>query len=177
MADGTYCFARLRVARANRAVTIFAMFRFAFSHPFSGLCRIRSFYFATCLRFISYTHTAKALFIPSRKLVFFVRSIASQAPLFHSLHPHPCPTPKATLHSKKSRQPCHFVVGVQRTSCYLCPPPSLHSQTARASPFHKPKNHFANFSLVPFRLRAVLPVRFIPLRPHTAPDHPPLKFS
>lgn len=30
MADGTYCFARLRVARANRAVTLFALFRFAF---------------------------------------------------------------------------------------------------------------------------------------------------
>ena len=53
--------------------------------------------------------------------------------------PAPLLNPKATLHCKKSRQPCHFVVGVQRTSCYLCPPPSLHSLTARASPFHKQK--------------------------------------
>lgn len=144
---------------------------FQLSLPYSLL----PFRYVPTLHFIhSYR---KGIINPKLQACVLVRSIVSQAPLFHSLHPHPCTTPKATLHSKKSRQPCHFVVGVQRTSCYLCPPPSLHSQTARASPFHKPKNHFANFSLVPFRLRAVLPVRFISLRPHTAPDHPPLKYS
>jgi hypothetical protein len=33
---------------------------------------------------------------------------------------------------------------------------------------------YANFLPAPFRLKAVLPALFW-LRPHTAPDHPPLK--
>jgi hypothetical protein len=68
----------------------------------------------------------------------------------------------------------HFVAG------FLLPAPSLHSLTARASPFGFAKKstplRSAAFSLAFGRLKAALPALF-PLRPHTAPDHPPLKKS
>jgi hypothetical protein len=64
-------------------------------------------------------------------------------------------TAPALPHAAAFRCP-HFVAG------FLLPAPSLHSLTARASPFG--------------RLKAALPALF-PLRPHTAPDHPPLKKS
>jgi hypothetical protein len=57
-------------------------------------------------------------------------------------------------------------------------PPSLHSQSARASPLRRQKNHSAIAPLIflpaPFRLKAALPALFW-LRPRTTPDHPPLK--
>jgi len=62
-------------------------------------------------------------------------------------------TAPALPHAAAFRCP-HFVAG------FLLPAPSLHSLTARASPFG--------------RLKAALPALF-PLLPHTAPDHPPLK--
>lgn len=82
-------------------------------------------------------------------------------------------TAPALPHAAAFRCP-HFVAG------FLLPAPSLHSLTARASPFGFAKKstplRSAAFSLAFGRLKAALPALF-PLRPHTAPDHPPLKKS
>lgn len=67
------CCARLRVARANRAVTIFAMFRFVFLPTlFSGLCRVRFGHSATLHSLRSHR---KTLFIPSKSRLVLKRSI------------------------------------------------------------------------------------------------------
>jgi len=82
-------------------------------------------------------------------------------------------TAPALPHAAAFRCP-HFVAG------FLLPAPSLHSLTARASPsgFAKKSTPLrsAAFSLAFGRLKAALPALF-PLRPLTAPDHPPLKKS
>ena len=80
-------------------------------------------------------------------------------------------TAPALPHAAAFRCP-HFVAG------FLLPAPSLHSLTARASPFGFAKKstplRSAASSLAFGRLKAALPALF-PLRPLTAPDHPPLK--
>jgi hypothetical protein len=56
-------------------------------------------------------------------------------------------------------------------------PPSLHSQTARASQLRRQKitpHRYTDFSPAPFRLKAALPALFF-ATPTPTPDHPPLK--
>ena len=69
-------------------------------------------------------------------------------------------------------RPAHSVLSLSTTLAPLADGSRLSTTQA--------KNYFAIAPPVftaSFRLRAVLPVRLIPLRPHTAPDHPPLKYS
>ena len=131
-----------------------------------------------------------------------------QVPFRLLVQPPHLPFPAKKLHytAKKSRQPCrkrlppaafHYVPR------HLLAAPSLHSRTARASPYTSKKSlhyvplifvqtreisnlfeHFrvqpkitvCNFLLVPVGSRLLYLLCF-PLRPRTAPDHPPLKDS
>ena len=93
----------------------------------------------------------------------------------HFVYSGTCPARKKNYTSRqKLRQPCrkrlppaafHFVTR------HLLAAPSLHSRTARASPLHKQKItslRYANFLLVPFRLKAALPALFF-----ASPTHNP----
>ena len=94
--------ARLRVARANRAVTFFAMFRFVFLLPtlFSGCSRVR---FGRASR-RSHHYT---FFSPSKRNVFHSFISFRRLHCIHSFNPLHLPTRKKTsLHGKKTRQPC-----------------------------------------------------------------------
>jgi hypothetical protein len=129
--------ARLRVARANRAVTFFAMFRSVFlSTLFSGLCRVsfRSF------RKLHFLHShRKTLFNPSKSAAFqsFIHS-ASYIPSL--LQVGSLALPEKKLHCTAKNAPALRVPRRQpQPSFRFAPlraiqrlPPSLHSQSARA---------------------------------------------
>jgi hypothetical protein len=101
--------ARLLVARANRAVTFFAMFRSVFLPAlFSGLCRVsfRSF------RKLHALHShRKTFFIPSKSRPASITSFHKFHFILSACRHLPCPQKKTPLHSKKTRQPCVFHVG------------------------------------------------------------------
>ena len=114
----------------------------------------------------------------------------TQKPLtVHSLHssslPHcvqPLPFPIHSLPKQKLRQPCRKrqpSAALTIVPGFLLPAPLLHSQSARASPLRWQKTTpllLCLFFTASFRLKATLPVfGLILLRPHTAPDHTPLK--
>jgi hypothetical protein len=64
-------------------------------------------------------------------------------------------------------------------SCYPRLPPSLHSQSARASPLRRQKItplRSANFLPAPFRLKAALPALFLCFA-HTSPRPPTPEYS
>lgn len=208
--------ARLLVARANRAVTVFASFSSlvptlsivcavcsSFAPPHSSVTLIRftqhPFFipgqepsFAHSFRFVPFIlplrNPASIWLHPISSLsIQPLSSIPPQTailytPLLSIAHSGTClsrhklrlqKTAPALPHAAAFRCP-HFVAG------FLLPAPSLHSLTARASPFGFAKKstplRSAAFSLAFGRLKAALPALF-PLRPHTAPDHPPLKKS
>lgn len=124
-AIAAYCCARLLVARANRAVIVFAFLR-CLSQPFSAVVVVFAPFLPQC------AHTTTSCYYPSKCR----RSFASlrSVPTLHSAHSvlH-LPNPKH-LRGKKLRQPCVFNVGSQRPhsatlrSGFLYLPPSLHSQ-------------------------------------------------
>ena len=146
------------------------MFRYVFyRNPFHWLqsCSFR------CATF-----TPPRISYPKQQPSFFHFITLRFISFFHS---GTCSTLKKTsLHGKKSRQPCrkrlppaafHYVPR------HLLAAPSLHSQTARASPYTSKKItpfHSANFLLASVGSRLLYLLCF-PLRPRTAPDHPPLK--
>ena len=158
-AAATYCFARLLVARANRAVTVFVV---AFPR---GFCRVH--FVIPLLSIPSFTphshRTQEPSFNRSFRFISFIRfwgiclfhpqylrlrysslqslnlTAAHKSPnAFHYIslhtliHSGTCLTDARS--KQKLRQPCRVAVGIQHLSVsgYLCLPPSLHSQTARA---------------------------------------------
>lgn len=180
------CCARLRVSQANRAVIVFAMFRFVFLPTPSAVVVVFAI-FRTSIR--SHHHdlykTQARAVIPS--LITFVPHF------IHSFIPAlALPAKKTTLHSKNIRQPCVFNVGCQsplyksliRSSFRFFPfwlslpatfvPLAIGSrlslrQAGKALHFVSLLSHLPSFG------SGLLYLLGFPLRPRTAPDHPPLK--
>lgn len=108
-AAAAYCCARLLVARANRAVIVFAMFCSVFCpNPFQRL------WSCSLLSFLNTLTPPRIIYNPSKSSHSF-RSIClvPQHVSLHSFLHLPCPQ-KTPLHSKNIRQPCVFNVGCQR---------------------------------------------------------------
>lgn len=109
-AAAAYCCARLLVARANRAVIVFALFRSVFFVPtlFSGCGRVR--FFRSSIR----SHHHESYKTQARAVIHFAQC-ASYLNTFRSIHSCTCPAHKKTsLHGKNIRRPCVSNVGCQR---------------------------------------------------------------
>ena len=108
-AAAAYCCARLLVARANRAVIVFAMFCSVFCpNPFQRL------WSCSLLSFLNTLTPPRIIYNPSKSSHSF-RSmcLVPQHVSLHSFLHLPCPQ-KTPLHSKNIRQPCVYNLGCQR---------------------------------------------------------------
>ena len=109
-AAAAYCCARLLVARANRAVIVFAMFRSVFlPQPFSAVVVV----FASFVP--QSAHTTTNHIKPKQEQSFISLNVPRTSTRFAPFIPAlALPTKKTTLHSKNIRQPCVSNVGCQR---------------------------------------------------------------
>lgn len=158
-----------------------------FLHCFVSLFPTLSAVFAVFVPYICYVPTLhfihsyrKGIVYPKSQACVF-RSLNRSASYAFSLSTStPLPNTQSYTSRQKSapalplrgRRSAHFVLSLSATLTPLADGSRLSTTQA--------KNYFAIAPPVftaSFRLRAVLSVRLIPLRPHTAPDHPPLKFS
>jgi hypothetical protein len=168
-AAAAYSCARLRVARANRAVTFFAVLRRLASHPFqrSLPCSLWAFRCAALS-----TLTPQHRFIPSKSGHSFApfRRLHSVRSFLHLL------SRQTPTRQKKSRQPCRFTVGSRSPHCvagYPRLPPSLHSRTARAlmqQPTNALRYRYAAFLVLRSGL-FYLPFLTPPTPPTTTPEN------
>jgi hypothetical protein len=145
------------------------MFRFVFLPTlFSGLCRVR-FGHSAYAPFPPFTpqnivypkqKPSFSHYIPQATFRSFIPALALPAKKLHfTAKNHASPAASR----RRPQPPLRYG--------YLCPPPSLHSQTARASPLRSKKITslpLRQFFTASFRLKAVLPALF-----YATPTHSP----
>lgn len=180
-AAAAYCCARLLVARANRTVIVFALFLSVFFVPtlFSGCGRVRFF------RSSISSHHHESYKTQARAVIHFAQC-ASYLNTFRSIHSCTCPAHKKNYTSQQKHTPAlRFQRRLSAPSFRFAPfraisvshPRSTRWRLAPLTTASKQSTplRFATLLLAFVRLKAALPALFFPHRPHTAPDHPPLK--
>lgn len=140
-----------------------------FCPPFSAVFAV--FALVVPLRSIPAVHTAKHCLSQAKAVIPSLHS-AGYIPFFHSgtcfarkknYTSRQKIAPALPFHGRRPQPPLRYG--------YLCPPPSLHSQTARASPLRSKKITplpLRKFFTASFRLKAVLPALF-----YATPTHSP----
>jgi hypothetical protein len=176
-AAAAYYYARLLVVRANRAVTVFAMFCFL-PQPFIAVFAV--LFLSIPLRCIAFNHTTKHFIFQARVPPFISQTTFHKFHFVCSFSRHTYPTrKKTTLHSKNSASPAVNGSRPQALHSGLSAADALSPlATACASPYCKQKKSRLYvppiFHLPPVGSRLLYLICF-PLRPRTVPDHPPKK--